>query len=284
MTPATESSRTVTSSIEVAVPPSVAFSAFTEELDSWWIRGPINAFDSSRAVAMVCESGVGGRLLEVYDVATGEGLELGRITVWEPPSTLAWTSSLDDVSTTVRFDRSAVGTTVTVEATVPAGGQDHGGTVWTRTVPRWFPAWCNRRDNATRPQPPMARLAVAIRYRRPAAAARWLADAFGMRSTDPLPTGTDPLPHGEYGHPWIEFRAGNASIVVLPLVNSDDGEQQAHRHETWMYVDDLDKHLATAREHGATIVAPITHTGFRSYTAADLEDHRWVFLQATPAQ
>ena len=56
----------VSSEVEVAVDPDTAFAAFTEELDLWWVRGPINHFAGGRAVAMRCEPGVGGRLLEVY--------------------------------------------------------------------------------------------------------------------------------------------------------------------------------------------------------------------------
>jgi hypothetical protein len=285
MTASTSSiGRTVTASVEVGVPPTVAFTAFTEELDSWWVRGPINAFDSSRAVAMICEPGVGGRLLEVYDEDTGEGLELGRITVWEPGVRVAWTSSLDDVSTTVRFDQTAGGTKVTVEATIPARGQDKGGTAWVRTVPKWFPAWCDRREQGPQRQPPLARLGVGLRYRRPAAAARWLTSTFGLRSPDPLPTGEDPLPHSEYGHPWIELRAGSASLIVLPLTDGDDGCEVPSRSETWIYVDDLDAHWAAARAGGAEVIQPIRSTGYRSYKAADLEGNHWVFLQATAAQ
>jgi hypothetical protein len=29
-----------------------AFTAFTDEIHSWWVRGPINFFDAGRAVAM----------------------------------------------------------------------------------------------------------------------------------------------------------------------------------------------------------------------------------------
>ena len=32
----------VSSELEVAVEPGTAFAAFTEELDLWWVRGPIN--------------------------------------------------------------------------------------------------------------------------------------------------------------------------------------------------------------------------------------------------
>lgn len=44
--------------------------------------GP-SGFDSSRCV--------GGRFIEVYDAATGEGLEIGRILVWEPGRRLVYT-------------------------------------------------------------------------------------------------------------------------------------------------------------------------------------------------
>ena len=46
-----------------------------------------------RALAMRCETGVGGRLLEVYDDASGDTLELARITAWEPGRRLGWRSS-----------------------------------------------------------------------------------------------------------------------------------------------------------------------------------------------
>ena len=65
----------------MAVDPDTAFAAFTEELDLWWVHGPINHFAGGRAMAVRCEPGVGGRLLEVYK---DDALELGRITAWEP--------------------------------------------------------------------------------------------------------------------------------------------------------------------------------------------------------
>jgi hypothetical protein len=190
-----------TASVTVDVDPVTAFAAFTEELDQWWVRGPINYFDSARAVGMRCEPGVGGRLIEVYDAATGEGRELGRITVWEPAQRLAWTSSVDDVEIDVRFVTTAGATTVIVEATIPDGGADRGGTAWLRVVPKWFGPWCARRDSAPGPQRELARLAVGVNYQEPAQAARWLASAFGFESPDPLPEAPDPLPDSEYAHP-----------------------------------------------------------------------------------
>ncbi|MGH9251367.1 MAG: hypothetical protein ACRD0W_17870 [Acidimicrobiales bacterium] len=64
------------SEVEVGVNPDTAFTAFTDELDLWWVRGPINSFGAEKLVALRCEPGVGGRLLEVYDEDSGEGCSL----------------------------------------------------------------------------------------------------------------------------------------------------------------------------------------------------------------
>jgi uncharacterized glyoxalase superfamily protein PhnB len=270
-------------SVSVSVDPATAFSAFTEELDLWWVRGPINYFDSARAVGMRCEPNVGGRIVEVYDEESGDGLELARITVWEPGSRLSWKSSVDDVEIDVRFAPVAGGTDVTVEATIPEGGLDRGGTSWVRVVPKWFGPWCSRRDGAARTQPELARLAVTLYYAEPAAAARFLAAAFGLQSPDPLPDGPDPLPEGEHGHPWIEFRVGNCSLMVAKRAGGL-GDGAPVTHATWVYVDDLEAHLAHAEAAGAKVVAGIRQTGYRAYEAEDLEGLRWIFAQARPRQ
>jgi uncharacterized glyoxalase superfamily protein PhnB len=270
-------------SVSVGVDPATAFSAFTEELDLWWVRGPINYFDASRAVAMRCEPKVGGRIVEVYDEQSGDGLELARITVWEPGRRVSWKSSVDDVQIDVRFAPSAGGTDVTVEATIPEGGVDRGGTSWVRVVPQWFGAWCARRDVASRPQSELARLALTVYYAKPAEAARWLSAVFGLASPDPLPEGSDPLAEDEHGHPWIEFRVGNCSLMVAKRAD-DLPEATPPTHKTWVYVDDLDAHLAHVEASGAKVVAGIRQTGYRAYEAEDLEGYRWIFAQARPRQ
>lgn len=273
--------RSITTAVEVGVDPKTAFEAFTEELDLWWVRGPINHFDGGRAMAMRCEPGIGGRLLEVYDDSTGDALELARITDWEPGARLAWRSSVDDVSTEVRFDATEHGTIVRVTARIPAGGEDRGGTAWTRVVPKWFGPWCAVRDDAPRAVQDLARLGLAIAYARPAAAARWLADAFGFRSPDPLPDGVDPLPAGEHGHPWIEFRVGNCSVMISPL----DGERRGPPpiHVPWVYVDDVAAHYNRAVSRGATVVKELSSPwGLPHYIVDDIEGNRWTFAQARP--
>ena len=44
----TESS--ASAAVNVPVDPISAFTAFTDEIDSWWVRGPINFFDGRRHV------------------------------------------------------------------------------------------------------------------------------------------------------------------------------------------------------------------------------------------
>ena len=275
--------RSRSSSVEVAADPLTAFTAFTEELDLWWVRGPINAYDSGRLVEMRCEPGVGGRILEVYDAESGEGLELARITAWEPGSRVAWRSSLDDVTVDVSFDATATGTLVRLEASVSEGGEDRGGSAFVSVTPAWFGAWMGRRDTASRELHDLARLALTLHYARPAAAARWLATVFGFESPSPLPDGDDPLVDDQYGFPWIEFHVGNASLVVEPLARPPVGHSQA-THVPWVFVDDLQAHLARVREHGATIVQDVEQHGFTSFVALDLEGRPWRFAQARPTQ
>src|SRR5262245_6614243 len=278
----TEAQR-VSSQVDVAVDPNTAFKAFTEEMDLWWMRGPINFWsDASRVVEVRCEQGVGGRIIEVLDrPGSDDVLERARVTLWEPGARVGWSSSLDDVQTEVRFVPIDGGTRVTVEHVVPAGGQDKGGTAWSRVVPAWFGAWCAKRDRVPHEMVDMARLSLGVYYERPAAAARWLADVFGFAPAGDLPQGSDPLPEGEHGHPWIEFRIGNSGLNVFKL---EDGRAHSVRtHVPWVYVDDLDAHYAYVKGNGATIFQELSEfPGTRVYVADDLEGNRWTFSQARP--
>lgn len=275
--------RSRSSMVEVAADPLTAFTAFTDELDLWWVRGPINAYDSGRLVEMRCEPGIGGRILEVYDAESGEGLELARITVWEPGRRLAWKSSLDDVTIDVRFDSTTAGTIVRLEATVSEGGDDRGGSSFVSVTPSWFGAWMGRRETAPHKAHDLARVALTLHYARPATAARWLADTFGFESPNTLPEGEDPLTDDAYGFPWIEFHVGNTSLLIEPLAGPPTDHTQV-THVPWVFVDDLEAHLTRVRENGATITQEIESHGFTSYVALDLEGRRWRFAQARPTQ
>jgi uncharacterized glyoxalase superfamily protein PhnB/uncharacterized protein YndB with AHSA1/START domain len=274
------SPQSVSSEVTVGVSPQSAFTAFTDEMDLWWVRGPINFWDSARAVKMVCERGVGGRILEVYGSDPDDALELARITAWEPGQLLAWHSSVDDVEVEVTFAPTSAGTTVQVLATIPAGGQDRGGTAWQRVVPDWFGAWCARRDTAPRQPDDLDRLAIAVYYLKPVTAALWLAEAFGFASPRSLPV---PQPGRDLDseRTWLEFRIGHCSVMVFKAEN-DRREPVPVTHVPWIFVDDLDAHFARASAAGAKIIEPIHQHGYRAYEAEDLEGHRWAFAQARP--
>lgn len=271
------SPRSVTSSVTVAVDPDTAFAMFTDEIACWWRQGPINFYDSTRAYGLRIEAGVGGRVLEVYDSSTGEGLELARVTAWEPGALVGWQSSLDDVATEVRFSRTSNGTLVEVRATIPDGGSDRGGTSWVRVVPAWLGRWASLRDEGARGPTVPARLAVAVSYRDPGAAARWLRDVAALEPASEVPeegTGLDPA------HTWIEFRAGTAAIVVLGT--PDDASPAKGCVVPWVFVDDLDEHYGRVRASRATVLAEPHLHGARTYVVEDPEGVSWTFAQAGP--
>jgi uncharacterized glyoxalase superfamily protein PhnB len=266
--------RTTESFVEVSVDPDDAFRIFTDEMDLWWMRSPISFYDSARAVEMRCERGVGGRIMEIYDDSRGDVRVIGVICAWEPGRCLSWDTAHDDVHIDVMFERIATGTRIRVVATLPEDGRDAGGTAWVRTLP-WVAHWVKRRDEAPKRPQDLARVAVCVHYRRPAVAAHWLVRAFGFEHTMNLPS------HDESAG-WIEFHVGNSAIILLPVDADQPATMSEVTHTTWVFVDDLDAHLARAVDGGATIVEPIHQHGYRAYVAADLEGRRWTFAQARP--
>jgi uncharacterized glyoxalase superfamily protein PhnB len=261
--------QSATASVEVAADPSTTFRIFTEEIDLWWVRGPINFFDSARATAMQIEPGVGGRILEVY-TPPDDVLELGTITDWEPGALLAYRSSVDDTETRVSFDALDGGTRVTVVQTLVQGGSK-AFYFWPNIL-HWVPQWMARRAVPRSPRE-LERLSVALYYQDPAAAAQWLHSVFGLGSWDKIPAdGVQP--------PWIELHVGSAAILLFKIT---EGRVGGLDHGVWVYVDDLDTHFAHSSENGAKIISEIHQHGYRCYEADDLEGHRWTFVQARPS-
>jgi uncharacterized protein YndB with AHSA1/START domain len=73
--------------------PEEAFRLFTEDIGLWWRRDTPYWNDRERGLSVRIEPGIGGRFIEVYHLETGSGLEVGRVTAWEPGRrlTLTWT-------------------------------------------------------------------------------------------------------------------------------------------------------------------------------------------------
>ena len=98
--------------VEVAVDPATAFRVFTEEIGTWWVPGPINFFDASRATGMAVEARIGGRVLELY--GDEPPLVIATIIAWEPGSRLVYRGVVDDTETVVTFRAVGAGTHVHV--------------------------------------------------------------------------------------------------------------------------------------------------------------------------
>jgi uncharacterized glyoxalase superfamily protein PhnB len=242
---------TVRVHVDVRVDPEAAFRVFTEEIDLWWVRGPANFYDGARARGMRFEPGVGGRLLQVN--AGAEDRELGRITAWEPGALLAYETG-DGAAVEVRFEAASDGTRVAVTQRGP------GLSGWPNIL-GWFR---HRADDGYRAAE-MPRVTPVLFYADVPAAAEWLGNAFGFWG------------RGGFGADYAELELDGG--VVL-LRRGDAAPAAGARSMTYVYVDDLDSHLARAREAGATIVEDLHRRGDTAYVAEDPEGHRWTFAQA----
>ena len=93
--------------------------------------------------------------------------------------------------------------------------------------------------------------------------------------------GADPLRETEHGHPWIEFRIGNSSLMIFKI--GGDRPEHAPIHVPWVYVDDVTGHFRRASTSGATIIQELASPwGLPFYVADDPEGNRWTFAQARP--
>ncbi|RZS38901.1 activator of Hsp90 ATPase-like protein [Herbihabitans rhizosphaerae] len=104
----------VRASVEVAVDPAEAFRVFTEEIDSWYRVDRYTVLDYRRTKEIAFEPWVGGRFLDVHDEHTREGVEMGRITAWEPGRRLSFVD-MKGTEIEVTFASADTGTTVTIE-------------------------------------------------------------------------------------------------------------------------------------------------------------------------
>jgi uncharacterized protein YndB with AHSA1/START domain len=110
-------------SVEVPLPPQAAFELYTRGIDRWWRPGTMYWNDGKRAKGLRFEPFVGGRFIEVYDQATGEGFEIGQVLAWEPGRRLSYTWREagwgDGESTTVEvtFEPTTSGTHVSLRQT-----------------------------------------------------------------------------------------------------------------------------------------------------------------------
>jgi uncharacterized glyoxalase superfamily protein PhnB len=262
----------VMATIEVAVDPDTAFKIFTEEIDAWWERGPHNFYDGGRAVGKRFEPGVGGRYLEVYNYATGDVFEIGRITLWKPGSRLVYRISRDDTEVDIRFEAVAGGTRVVLEQRmVPGGTRAEFYSGW-HYILGWFGDWAERQDGEPPSPKDLPRMVPILYYKDPDGAAEWLVRVFGLRPR-----------HLRHAPASGELLLGE-SMVILRRVEEPSQGPRAATHSLYAYVDDLDDHFRKAQTGGASIIEEIRKCGDRYYIAEDSEGYQWTFAQARPTQ
>jgi len=117
-------------------------------------------------------------------------------------------------------------------------------------------------------------------YEDVAGALAWLSRVFGFREREKE---TMRSPDGKVVHSAMELGDG---VVLLGCPGADYQCPKRLGHVTqnlYVYVDDLDRHFALAKEAGATILSDPEDTfyGDRRYGAADIEGHHWYFAQKT---
>ena len=135
----------------------------------------------------------------------------------------------------------------------------------------------------------MARAVPMVSYEDVGMAVDWLGNAFGFRESGELFSDREGrVTHAELsldgatvmlGWPGPEYRS--------PAHHAEECEQAARWLATPFVVDgvqveveDVDAHEAQARAAGATIIRELEDLPFgRLYSAADLEGHRWMFIQ-----
>jgi uncharacterized glyoxalase superfamily protein PhnB len=129
-----------------------------------------------------------------------------------------------------------------------------------------------------------------LSYENVATAIDWLTEAFGFREEGERYTEAD----GNVSHAELEL---DGAVVMLGWPGPDYRGPAKHAEECeqarrWLdvpyivdgvlvYVGDVDAHCERARAAGATILRePKDEPYGRLYNAADLEGHRWMFMQA----
>jgi hypothetical protein len=139
-------------SVTVALPPPLAFEIFTDEIDRWWRRGIKFRHAGARRGFLRIEPEVGGRLFESIDGDDGPHVvEVGRVSVWEPPRRLGFTwrnanfAAHEHTDVDVEFVPAVSGTLVTVthrglSALRPDHPVRHGlqGTDFSRMIGLWW--------------------------------------------------------------------------------------------------------------------------------------------------
>lgn len=276
----------VVATVDVGVDADSAFEIFTDQIDAWYVRNPYTFSDPDRAVAIRFEPRVGGRLIEVYDAATGEGREMARVQAWEPGRRLVFTDERD-TSVEVTFERiGPAATRVRLEHRGLARlAQDLAAQLrrygWALLL-TWYHdhlrrgrsdkgATVSKQDGFT-----LTGLTTYLYYEDAEAAVGWLGRVFGFREKARFYNPDGVLQNAE-------MLVGD---VTLHLDGAGPGYWKSQGTEgpvgqlSIVFVDDVDAHYAHATAAGLAAEPPEDKFyGARVYSVTDPGGNRWSFWQ-----
>jgi Activator of Hsp90 ATPase homolog 1-like protein len=141
-------------SVDVLLDAATAFEVFTAEIGEWYVVNEHTVVDHTRTKSMRIEPWVGGRFVDVHDLETGEGIECGRVIVWEPPHRFVFVDERQ-LDVEVTFDAIAGGCRVTIEergldALSPEVATQVRTHSWHRHLPEWFHQYASAIGGDTR--------------------------------------------------------------------------------------------------------------------------------------
>jgi uncharacterized glyoxalase superfamily protein PhnB len=265
----------VSVSRDVAVDPARAFAAFTEEVGAWYRIDRFTVVDHRRTMTLRFEPFVGGRFVDVYDETTGEGREMGRIQVWDPPRRLQFVDGRD-CEVEITFTPVAGGTRVRIEQRgldrlppdVATHVREHG---W-HTVTGWFADHLGKETPVSESTPPTGAVVPYLFYDDPAEMLDWYARVFGWVET---------ARWEEDGRVQnAEMRVG-ASDLWLDGGGRRYVEHEGRPFEPWIGVwADPDEMHERVKAAGVEVGPPEDKPyGVRMLTVADPAGYQWGFMR-----
>jgi uncharacterized glyoxalase superfamily protein PhnB len=274
---------TVRVSVDVAVEPHDAFEVFTDHIGVWYKRDAYSLVDPARTKTLRFEPRVGGRFLDVYDLATGEGRELGRIVAWDPPARFSFLGARG-IEVEVTFEPAPTGCRVTVEERgldrlSPSEADHVRRWGWHATLPGMFADHVRRdptherNDTAMTDTLTLGTIVPYLFYDDVEAALDWYARVFGFV---------------ELGRWAKDGKVHNAEMTVggseLWLDGGGrrffdkDGEPASQWIGVW--VDDPDAMYARVKDAGVAVDPPQDQSyGVRTLTVKDPEGYSWGFMR-----
>lgn len=292
----------VRATVEVALPVAEAFRVFTDEVGAWYVVDRHTVMDHRRTVDIRFEPHVGGRFLDVYDAATGEGREMGRVTAWDPPRRLVL---VDDRATETEVTFAAVrgegegegdgaaATAVTIEQRgldrLPDDVAEHVRRHGWPLLAGWFAdAVSGRREERTMTPtgtsdttPTDTTPAVTLRgvspylfYADAGAGLDWLSRVFGFVEEARYVDADGVVRESE-------IRAGDTTIQ---LCGHEPGQGHGEGLLLIVHVDDVDAQHARVVAAGVDAPEPEQKTyGVRTFSVTDPWGYTWDFWQPSGA-